>query len=85
MQQHFARVTYRCRNGYEWDLVATLKEQVHPSLRTEQPTGVAGSSGLPAGACSPPSGEKLTQLATQELRSSRHRDHVLRGSILIIE
>lgn len=85
MSAHYATVKYRCRSGFEWDLIATVDQQVHPALRADPPRGVAGSGGLPEGACQPPSSTYLTERATAELHSNRHPDHIRRGSILIEE
>lgn len=84
-EQHFVKVTYECRNGYRWDLIATVRQQVHPRLQAVPPTSVAGSNGLPAGACPPPAADVLTKMVTAELHSNRHPDHIQRGSVLIRE
>ena len=84
-EQHYVKVTYECRNGYRWDLIATVRQQVHPRLQAVRPTEVAGSEGLPAGACAPPTAEELTGRVTAELHSNRHPDHIKRGSVLITE
>lgn len=85
MTDHYVHVTYQCRNGYKWDLVATVRQQVHPNLRADRPSGVAGTGALPSGACTPPSFEELADRVTAELHSSRHRDHIDRGSVLLLE
>ncbi|WP_455131968.1 hypothetical protein [Microbacterium aurum] len=83
MPDHYVQVRYQCRSGYEWNLIATLKQQVHPALRATPPSGVAGSRGLPAGACPPPSAEELAARVTAELHSNRHPDHIKRGFVLL--
>lgn len=85
MTDHYVRVTYQCRNGYRWDLVATVRQQVHPNLRADPPSGVAGTGGLPAGSCTPPSFQELAERVTAELHSSRHRGHIERGAVLLLE
>ncbi|CAI9394000.1 hypothetical protein [Microbacterium sp. T2.11-28] len=85
MPEHYVKVTYECRNGFTWDLIATVTQQVHVRLRAAPPTGVAGAAGRPAGACDPPSAVRLTELVTAELHSSRHPEHIRRGSVLIRE
>lgn len=85
MPEHYVKVTYECRSGYKWDLIAAVKQQVHPRLQAPPPTGVAGGGGMPAGACAPPSADALTRLVTAELHSNRHPDHIRRGSVLIRE
>jgi len=83
--EHYVKVTYECRNGYTWDLIATVRQQVHPRLQAPQPNGVAGSSGIPPGACAPPPADVLSRLVTAELHSNRHPDHIKRGSVLVRE
>lgn len=85
MPDHYVRVLYVCRNGYEWNLIATVKQQVHPDLRSSPPTGVAGQTGFPAGACPPPSHEVLTERVTAELHSNRYPEHIRRGVVLLRE
>lgn len=51
---------YRCRSGYEWDLIAMVDQQVHPALRANPPRGVAGSGDLPEGGCRPPTSDELS-------------------------
>lgn len=83
MPDHYVRVLFICRNGYEWNLIATVNQQVHPSLRSSPPTGVASQAGLPAGACPPPSHEVLTARVTAELHSNRYPEHIRQGAVLL--
>lgn len=85
MPDHHVRVLYVCRNGYEWNLIAAVQQQVHTNLRSPAPTGVAGQDGLPAGACPPPSHEFLTDRVTAELHSNRNPEHIRRGAALLRE
>jgi hypothetical protein len=85
MPDHYVRVLYVCRNGYEWDLIATVTQQVHPALQASPPAGVAGQGGLPVGACPPPSHEVLRERVTVELHSNRYPEHIRRRAILLRE
>ncbi len=84
---HYVLVKYQCRNGYEWDLIATVREQVDRAILANPPSAVAGggTTGLPAGACAPLTAVELSERTTAELHSSRHREHVLRGFVLLHE